>query len=104
MENRTSGGIGFLGALTILFITLKLCGVIAWSWVWVLSPLWIGAIIAVAFVGTIAIMALCSMLMLLAIGAALVKEIKTDDTEKWVDEFERRINKNNSPFKDRGNK
>ena len=103
MDKRT-GGIGFLGALQILFITLKLCGVIAWSWLWVLAPLWISLIIAVALVGAVAIMALCSMLMLLAIGAALVKEIKTDDTEKWVDEFERRINKNNSPFKNRGNK
>lgn len=35
------GGIGFLGLLTIVFITLKLTGHIAWSWIWVLSPLWI---------------------------------------------------------------
>ena len=33
--------IGFTGLLTILFIALKLTGVIDWSWVWVLSPLWI---------------------------------------------------------------
>lgn len=33
--------IGFPGALTIAFIVLKLCHVIEWSWVWVLSPLWI---------------------------------------------------------------
>lgn len=25
-------------ALTILFIALKLCGVIHWSWLWVISP------------------------------------------------------------------
>jgi Flp pilus assembly protein TadB len=42
MENNSaSGGVGFTGLLTILFIALKLCGVISWSWVWVLSPLWI---------------------------------------------------------------
>lgn len=35
------GGVGFLGLLTILFIALKLTGVITWSWVWVLAPLWI---------------------------------------------------------------
>lgn len=29
----------FLGMLTILFIALKLTGVITWSWLWVLSPL-----------------------------------------------------------------
>lgn len=34
--------VGFLSLLTILFIGLKLGGVIAWSWLWVLSPLWIG--------------------------------------------------------------
>lgn len=35
-----SGGIGFCGLLTIVFITLKLVGVIKWSWLWVLAPLW----------------------------------------------------------------
>jgi hypothetical protein len=39
---------GFMGALALLFIGLKLGGVIAWSWLWVLSPLWIG--FAVVFV------------------------------------------------------
>ena len=36
--------IGFVGLLTLLFIGLKLIGYIAWSWVWVLSPLWISAL------------------------------------------------------------
>jgi len=36
--------IGFIGLLTLLFIGLKLIGYIAWSWVWVLSPLWISAL------------------------------------------------------------
>ena len=36
-----TGGIGFFGLLTIVFITLKLMGYISWSWWWVLSPLWI---------------------------------------------------------------
>lgn len=39
-----SGGIGFCGLLTIVFIILKLIKVICWSWLWVLSPLWIGAL------------------------------------------------------------
>lgn len=43
-SNRSSGGIGFAGLLTIVFITLKLLGKITWSWWWVLSPLWIGAV------------------------------------------------------------
>lgn len=39
--------VGFLPLLAILFIGLKLGGVIAWSWLWVLSPLWLGAAIAI---------------------------------------------------------
>lgn len=45
-----SGGIGFVGALTIAFIILKLTKVISWSWVWVLSPMWISAAIVVFFI------------------------------------------------------
>ena len=37
----TYQGIGFTGILTIVFIVLKLLGKISWSWVWVLTPLWI---------------------------------------------------------------
>lgn len=40
-SSTRSGGIGFCGLLTIVFIVLKLLGKITWSWVWVLSPLWI---------------------------------------------------------------
>lgn len=36
-----STGVGFAGLLTIAFIVLKLTGVITWSWLWVLSPIWI---------------------------------------------------------------
>ena len=36
MKNKS---IGFLGLLSIVFITLRLCNVITWSWIWVLSPL-----------------------------------------------------------------
>ena len=46
-NNSTSGGIGFTGLLTIVFIVLKLTGNIAWSWLWVLSPLWISTILVV---------------------------------------------------------
>ena len=48
-DNKTtsSSGIGFLGLLAILFIALKLTGVIAWSWLWVLAPIWITFIMVV---------------------------------------------------------
>jgi hypothetical protein len=42
-SSSSSGGIGFTGLLTIAFIVLKLLHKVAWSWVWVLSPLWIAA-------------------------------------------------------------
>lgn len=46
-KSTSSGGIGFAGLLTLIFIVLKLCKVISWKWVWVLSPLWIVALLVV---------------------------------------------------------
>lgn len=43
-----NGGIGFVGVLTIVFVVLKLTDNIDWSWWWVLSPIWISALIAIA--------------------------------------------------------
>lgn len=61
MENgnkqNANGGIGFVGALTIVFIVLKLCKVITWPWVWVLSPIWISVGLAVV-IGLIAAVAI----------------------------------------------
>ncbi|MBB0995722.1 hypothetical protein G6024_01115 [Dietzia maris] len=39
-NNSNSGGVGLLTVLTIVFVTLKLVGVIDWSWWWVLAPVW----------------------------------------------------------------
>lgn len=39
-NNSSGAGIGFLGLLTIAFIVLKLTKCIAWSWWWVLAPMW----------------------------------------------------------------
>ena len=50
MENqrkKKSTGMGLVGTLVTLFIILKLTKVISWPWVWVFSPIWITAIIAV---------------------------------------------------------
>ena len=47
MDNKAKqGGLGIVSVLTIVFIVLKLLGVIQWSWIWVLSPIWISAVIA----------------------------------------------------------
>lgn len=45
----TYNGISFTGLLAIVFIVLKLCNVIDWSWWWVLSPIWIPLILAILF-------------------------------------------------------
>lgn len=50
------GGIGFLDALTLLFVALKLLKVIDWSWWWVLAPFWgqfALAIVGCVFIGLI---------------------------------------------------
>lgn len=44
---ETHVGLTFIDALTLIFIVLKLCGVISWSWLWVLSPLWITFVVAI---------------------------------------------------------
>ena len=52
-SSSSSGGIGFVGLLTIVFITLKLLGKIDWSWWWVLSPLWISAAIGLVIIAVV---------------------------------------------------
>lgn len=39
-KSTVSGGAGVTGLLQVAFIVLKLCGVIKWSWWWVLTPTW----------------------------------------------------------------
>lgn len=53
--------------LGIVFIVLKLCGVIEWSWVWVLAPFWIGAIIT--------ILTLVFVTLVAAISAYVIKKV-----------------------------
>ena len=56
-----SGGISFCGVLAILFIGLKLTDNIDWSWLWVLSPLWVPPAIIftiLVLVGVVAVAAL----------------------------------------------
>lgn len=45
-----NGGVGFFGALTILFIALKLLDKIDWGWGWVLAPLWMPVAFIVAVI------------------------------------------------------
>ena len=47
----TQGHVGFLSVLALIFITLKLIGIIKWSWWWVLAPLWIPMAIVICLIG-----------------------------------------------------
>ncbi len=53
--SSSSGGIGFVGLLTILFIALKLTGYVTWSWLWVLSPIWITTLVVIIIILIVAI-------------------------------------------------
>lgn len=49
-NGASSGGIGFSGLLTIVFITLKLLGVIEWSWIMAMSPMCVEIIVVLLIV------------------------------------------------------
>ena len=57
-SSSSSGGIGFTGLLTVLFVGLKLTGHITWPWIWVLSPIWISALIGIAILTILLIVAI----------------------------------------------
>ena len=48
-SSTTTGGISFLGALFLVFLTLKLTNHIDWSWWWVTCPLWCGPALIIGF-------------------------------------------------------
>lgn len=61
MGNNVTASLPIMGILGVVFVTLKLCNVIAWSWWWVTAPFWAPWV----FVG---------LLLILAIGVAIIKE------------------------------
>ena len=71
--NRDTGGVSFLGLLTLLFIGLKLTGYITWSWIWVLAPLWIPM--------GIALLVLSVGMLIVGLGI-IVKTLKYERKEK----------------------
>jgi len=56
-SSSASGGIGFVGLLTIVFVALKLTGYIDWSWFWILSPLILSGVFWIAVIATALIIA-----------------------------------------------
>jgi len=39
-NNEKGGGVGILTVIGVVLVILKLCGLIHWSWIWVLAPFW----------------------------------------------------------------
>ena len=54
---RRKRGMGLTGVLLVVFVVLKLTGLIAWSWWWVLSPIWISLAVTVAVLLCLALLA-----------------------------------------------
>ena len=50
MSSDSRSGMSFSSVLTLIFVVLKLVGVIDWSWIWVLCPIWINVIIIIIIV------------------------------------------------------
>ena len=63
-----NNGISMCSLLTIVFVTLKLCGVIAWSWWWVLAPLWMPWAIAFTVMGIIGLVIVAAKVIMIAIS------------------------------------
>jgi CBS domain containing-hemolysin-like protein len=49
-NSTSSGGMTLGGTLALIFVVLKLTGMINWSWIWVLSPIWISIFLFVVLV------------------------------------------------------
>lgn len=49
-SKSSSGGIGVLTALGLIFVVLKLVGVIHWSWWYVTLPFWGGLVLVIALI------------------------------------------------------
>lgn len=73
-NNYRGGGIGFFGLLTIVFIALKLAGVINWSWIWILAPLWVPTVIVILIV-------------LICAFIAVYKDYKIEEQRKRYDRY-----------------
>ena len=58
-EKTTSTGLSASTVLTLIFVTLKLCSVIDWSWWWVLAPTWISLGITLVLCIIVIIVSLC---------------------------------------------
>lgn len=57
-NNSQSSGLGLTSVVFIVFLILKLCKVIDWSWWWVTSPLWISILLCITIAAIVAFIGL----------------------------------------------
>lgn len=57
-SGSTGGGIGVFGLLGVVFVILKLTGVITWSWLWVTAPFWGGLALLIGIIAIVALLAI----------------------------------------------
>ena len=76
-RRSTGSGLSLPTLLLIIFIILKLTKVIDWSWLWVLSPLWISASLAVLFLIFVGLILLAAMIGILGASSGIVLGIKS---------------------------
>lgn len=84
LQNTTTstGGVGVLGLLGVLFVGLKLGGVIDWSWWWVTAPFWGG------FAVLAAVLACMGILWLLLMGLGpIIQKIRRRNLSKRLKKF-----------------
>jgi len=79
-SSQSSGGVGFVSLLAILFIALKLTGHIDWSWVWVLAPLWMPLAVGLSILS----------LVLIARGLETTEQRKIRKAQEALDAFAKR--------------
>ena len=79
MNENKSNNSWFIPVLALIFIVLKLTGEIDWSWLWVLSPIWIPLVLSLIVI-------------IFAFFKGIHKEIKKQEKEKkWMDKAENDI-------------
>ena len=55
---KNQGGIGVCGLLLVVFVTLKLCNVITWPWLWVVAPMWVPLVFGLSILAVVGIVTL----------------------------------------------
>ena len=78
MSEQSSGGIGVVGLLGVIFVTLKLCGVIGWSWWWVTCPFWGGLALVL---GILLVIGIIAPIVMLGTAMCLILFPKTKTTK-----------------------